>query len=212
MNPFTLIARPVAFGCRQAGRMLQLIADRLERVADPDRARQEDGEPRPEPAGGPQRRSSARPKPLDDVSITRKVETDLFRDADVPKGKISVNTADGVVWLRGVAKTPEMINDLERRARQVPEVKDVENLLRLPNTPAPTRADAPRTQQKTRRSKPPQSSRRVTTRVAAEKDAPAIAEPSPEQLAGERRGRPPAPLGDDRGPGEEGGGSAAPSS
>jgi osmotically-inducible protein OsmY len=79
------------------------------------------------------------PKDLDDVAVARKVETVIFRDDAVPKGKIDVNAADGVVWLRGEAKTPEMIKELERQTAAIPEVKRVENLLHLPKTPAPTR-------------------------------------------------------------------------
>src|SRR3954453_6823632 len=84
----------------------------------------------------PRRQASRVPKDLDDVGLARKVETVIFRDDAVPKGKIDVNAADGVVWLRGEAKTPEMIKDLERQATAIPEVKKVENLLHLPKTPA----------------------------------------------------------------------------
>lgn len=94
--------------------------------------------------------ASRRPKDLDDVSLARKVESIIFRDDDVPKGDIDVNAADGVVWLRGEAKTPEMIKELERMTAEIPEVKQVENLLHLPKTPAPTRTDTPPTQRKTR--------------------------------------------------------------
>jgi osmotically-inducible protein OsmY len=102
-----------------------------------------------------QRRSAARPqatttpKDLDDVGLARKVETVIFRDRTVPKGKIDVNAADGVVWLRGEAKTPDMIKLLERQTAAIPEVKRVENLLHLPKTPAPTRADTPPSEQQT---------------------------------------------------------------
>jgi hypothetical protein len=80
------------------------------------------------------------PKDLDDVAVARKVETTLFRDETVPKGKIDVNAADGVVWLRGEAKNPEMIKALVQQASAIPEVTRVENLLHLPKTPAPTRS------------------------------------------------------------------------
>jgi hypothetical protein len=149
MTPRNLIASPFIFGFRTVSRVAQSAAERLEHLVGRGRS---DPEARP--------RSRARPKALDDVSITRKVETEIFRDPDVPKGAIDVNTADGVVWIRGEAKTPEMINELERRTNEIPEVKQVENLLHLPKTPAPSRADAPRRQQKTRRSKSPQNGRR----------------------------------------------------
>ncbi len=77
------------------------------------------------------------PKDLDDVTIARKVETTIFRGTNVDKGKVDVNAAEGVVWLRGEVRTPELINELEARAREIPEVKRVENLLHLPGTEAP---------------------------------------------------------------------------
>jgi hypothetical protein len=108
------------------------------------------------------------PKDLDDVGLARKVESVIFREDTVPKGKIDVNAADGVVWLRGEAKTPEMIKDLERQAASIPEVKRVENLLHLPKTPAPTRTDTPPSQRKTQRSPQRPAERKVETAVTGE--------------------------------------------
>jgi hypothetical protein len=99
--------------------------------------------PPPKPAARAPRKPSPQasrvPKDLDDVALARKVETIIFRDDSVPKGHIDVNAANGVVWLRGQAKTPEMIKGLERQCASIPEVRRVENLLHLPKTPAPTR-------------------------------------------------------------------------
>jgi hypothetical protein len=100
-------------------------------------AAQKRAQPRRKKTTGPQ--ASQTPKVLDDVGLARKVETVIFRDDSVPKGKIDVNAAAGVVWLRGEAKTPEMIKALERETLAIPEVTQVENLLHLPKTPAPTR-------------------------------------------------------------------------
>jgi osmotically-inducible protein OsmY len=81
------------------------------------------------------------PKPQpDDVTLTRKVETEIFRDADIPKGQINVNAENGKVFLRGEVGQPKLIRDLEQRARSVQGVKDVENLLHLPGTEAPTKS------------------------------------------------------------------------
>lgn len=81
------------------------------------------------------------PKPQpDDVTLTRKVETEIFRDADVSKGQINVNAENGKVYLRGEVGKPELIKDLEKRARKVQGVQDVENLLHLPGTEAPTKS------------------------------------------------------------------------
>ncbi len=76
------------------------------------------------------------PKEFDDVTLARKVETEIFRDADVPKGQINVNAENGVVVLRGEVGTPEMIDDLVEKARNVQGVRDVENLLHVPGTEA----------------------------------------------------------------------------
>lgn len=74
----------------------------------------------------------------DDVTLTRKVETELFRDADIPKGQININAENGKIVLRGEVEKPELIKDLEKRARKIQGVQDVENLLHLPGTKAPT--------------------------------------------------------------------------
>jgi osmotically-inducible protein OsmY len=79
------------------------------------------------------------PKPQpDDVTLARKVETEIFRDADVPKGQINVNAENGKVFLRGEVSQPKLIEDLEKRARSVQGVQDVENLLHTPGAEAPT--------------------------------------------------------------------------
>jgi osmotically-inducible protein OsmY len=81
------------------------------------------------------------PKPQpDDVTLTRKVESEIFRDDDVPKGQINVNAENGKVYLRGEVGKPELIKDLEERTRKVQGVQDVENLLHLPGTEAPTKS------------------------------------------------------------------------
>jgi hypothetical protein len=78
---------------------------------------------------------------FDDVTLARKVETEVFRDAEVPKGDINVNVENGVVYLRGQVKRPEQIKELGDAAQKVGGVSAVENLLHLPDTPAPTKSD-----------------------------------------------------------------------
>jgi osmotically-inducible protein OsmY len=68
-------------------------------------------------------------KDYDDVTLARKVETELFRPDDVPKGEISVNVNDGVVELRGEISDQAQIDKLGDAARKVSGVKDVRNLL-----------------------------------------------------------------------------------
>jgi osmotically-inducible protein OsmY len=83
-------------------------------------------------------REQRKPQP-DDATLAQKVETEIFRPADVPKGSINVNAENGVVYLRGEVPRPEMIEELAEKTRKVQGVKDVENLLHLPKAPAPTK-------------------------------------------------------------------------
>ena len=77
------------------------------------------------------RKEAEKPQP-DDVTLARKVETDIFRDAEVPKGKINVNAENGKVVLRGEVDEPSLIEDLEQRTKKVQGVREVENLLTAP--------------------------------------------------------------------------------
>ena len=81
-------------------------------------------------------REEEKPQP-DDVTLARKVETEIFRPEDAPKGQVDVNVENGIVFLRGEVERPEIIKDLEGRARKVQGVREVENLLHLLGSPSP---------------------------------------------------------------------------
>ena len=78
------------------------------------------------------------PKDFDDQTLKAKVESEVFRPVDAPKGDVNVNVENGVVYLRGQVERPDLIDDLEQRVRSVQGVRDVENLLHIPGTEAPT--------------------------------------------------------------------------
>ena len=73
----------------------------------------------------------------DDVTLAHKVETEIFRSADAPKGSVSVNAENGVVFLRGTVEDREWIERLGAEAKNVEGVEAVRNLLHLPGTEAP---------------------------------------------------------------------------
>lgn len=79
--------------------------------------------------------------PENDATLTAKVESEVLSRSNYPKGRISVNSVDGVVELRGTCDTPEQISDLEYEVRKVTGVGDVHNYLHLPNTPAPNKQE-----------------------------------------------------------------------
>jgi osmotically-inducible protein OsmY len=75
---------------------------------------------------------------LNDPALARKVESEVFRGEDLPKGSISVNAEYGVIYLRGEVPSRELMDELTVRARGVDGVRAVENLTHLPGEPAKT--------------------------------------------------------------------------
>jgi len=128
---------------------------------------------------------------MDDVTLTRKVETEIFRPEGAPKGKIDVNAVDGVVWLRGEVKNQKQITEIEGKVRAIPEVQGVENLLHLPKTPAASRTRGGAKKTTTKKA----TTKRFDRASTSEKPKSSQAEPSPAQAATTGTGRKPAPLG-----------------
>lgn len=109
-------------GSRQMGRKTRYMAYKAEGVVA---------------EATPPRRDSSE---LNDPALAAKVESELFRPADAPKGSVDLNVEDGVVYLRGAVESREQIEDLLARAGEVHGVKRVESLLHLPGSPAPHKA------------------------------------------------------------------------
>ena len=76
---------------------------------------------------------------LNDPALAQKVESEIFRDTEIPKGDISVNAEYGVIYLRGQIEDREGMEKLVERARAVDGVRGVENLTHLPTEAAPTK-------------------------------------------------------------------------
>ena len=76
---------------------------------------------------------------LNDPALARKVESEIFRDPDAPKGSVDVNVEEGVVYLRGEVESQERVQELGEEARKVEGVRGVENLLHTPGEPAKTK-------------------------------------------------------------------------
>ena len=74
---------------------------------------------------------------LDEVELAHKVETEIFRDGTIDKGRLNINAERDVVFLRGTAPTLEEITGIEDRVRKIEGVRHVVNLLHLPGTTAP---------------------------------------------------------------------------
>jgi osmotically-inducible protein OsmY len=77
---------------------------------------------------------------LNDPALARKVESEIFRGQDVPKGDVSINVEDGIVYLRGEVDQG-LIERLGEQATEVEGVRAVENLLHPPGTEAPAKQE-----------------------------------------------------------------------
>jgi hypothetical protein len=75
---------------------------------------------------------------VDDATLKERVESELLRGLETPKGAININAEQGIVVLRGEVPDDGLRETLEQRAADVPGVWSVHNLLHLPGEPAPT--------------------------------------------------------------------------
>jgi hypothetical protein len=77
-------------------------------------------------------------EPVSDETLKDRIETQLFRDPDIDKGRLLVNCVDGRVYLRGQARDAEQIAEIVRTVRDIEGVTSVENDLRPFGTLEPT--------------------------------------------------------------------------
>lgn len=80
--------------------------------------------------------------PVDEVALVNRVKSELFRDPEIDKGAIAVNVERDVLFLRGTAPTPELIDDIGHRASRIAGVAQVVNLLHVPGEPVPVMEQA----------------------------------------------------------------------
>jgi hypothetical protein len=78
----------------------------------------------------------SRVAPTDDVTLRDRAETELFREASVPKGTINLSVERGILVLRGEVPDEEMRERLVRQAEGIDGVWGVRNMLHLPGEPA----------------------------------------------------------------------------
>jgi osmotically-inducible protein OsmY len=83
---------------------------------------------------------SMRARPADDLTLRDRVESEVFRNPDLPKGRINFDVESGVVTIRGQVDNAYQIANVEKAVLKVPGVAGVENLLHVAGTPAPNKA------------------------------------------------------------------------
>jgi len=82
--------------------------------------------------------------PPNDPALVAKVESEVFQSNKFPKERISINAEHGVVVLRGELDSSDDVRRFEQAVRGVTGVKQVQNLMHLPNETAPNKREAQR--------------------------------------------------------------------
>jgi BON domain len=80
--------------------------------------------------------------PVDDLTLRDRVESEVLRNRDLPKGQINFDVESSVVTVRGQVDNAYQIATIEKAVLKVPGVGGVENLLHVSGTPAPNKAEA----------------------------------------------------------------------
>ena len=79
---------------------------------------------------------------VDDLTLRDRVESEVFRSPELPKGQINLDVESRVVTLRGQMDNALQIARIEKTVLKVPGVRGVQNLLYVDGTPAPNKAEA----------------------------------------------------------------------
>lgn len=74
--------------------------------------------------------SIARKSPSDQ-QLKDRVQAMLFRDPEIPKANLNVNVENGTVVLRGQVVSRQVRHQIEARAKRVPGVNELRNLIRI---------------------------------------------------------------------------------
>ncbi len=80
--------------------------------------------------------------PVDDLTLRDRVESEIFRDSSLPKGRLNFDVESGVVTIRGELENAYQIASIEKAVLKVRGVNGVENLLHVEGTPAPNKVEA----------------------------------------------------------------------
>ena len=66
------------------------------------------------------------PRPVDDLTLKDRVESEIFRSPDLPKGQINFDVESAVVTVRGQVDNALQIAKIEKAVLKVPGVRGVE--------------------------------------------------------------------------------------
>ncbi len=125
----TVLGGLTACGEREGGPTVgQRVDSAIERSAEAGREVREGAREATQDANTAVMGAGAR---IDDAQITTQVKTGLSTDKDLSAGQIDVDTKDGVVTLKGMAPTAAAKARAAEIARNVKDVKSVDNQLQV---------------------------------------------------------------------------------
>lgn len=77
---------------------------------------------------------SDNPEPPDNERyLTHKIETEVFRNPDIPKGDINIEAVNGVVTVRGTVRDRRVMQKVLREVENVDGVREVVNYMKTPD-------------------------------------------------------------------------------
>ena len=79
---------------------------------------------------------------MDDTTIAQRIRSEVLGRPNLDAREVIVDVEEGVARLRGQLDDTERIESVVEETRKIPGVRDIENLIHLPDTPAPNKKAA----------------------------------------------------------------------
>jgi osmotically-inducible protein OsmY len=86
--------------------------------------------------------SGEQPDLAEDRTLLDRVESELFANRSIPRGRVTFEVEGTTVILRGELDTADEMHHIEEAVRKIPGVTGVTSLFHMPGTPAPNKAEA----------------------------------------------------------------------
>jgi osmotically-inducible protein OsmY len=79
---------------------------------------------------------------MDDVTVADRIRSEVLGQRELSTAGLVVNVEDGVAFLRGELDDPALVETVVDRTKSIAGVRSIENLIHLPDSPAPNKASA----------------------------------------------------------------------
>jgi len=86
--------------------------------------------------------SGEQPDLVEDRELLDRVESELFANKSIPRGRVTFEVEGTTVILRGQLDSADEMHRIEEAVRKIPGVTGITSLFHMPGTPAPNKAEA----------------------------------------------------------------------